>query len=68
MIKMECNNYTLTHCHTDYSNGVTNIDSVTKYNHYIDKAVELKMNAIAITEHGSLFDWYKRKSIVKRMD
>lgn len=30
-------NYTILHLHSDLSNGVTNIDSVTKYNQYGDK-------------------------------
>ena len=59
-------NYTLIHCHTDYSNGVTNIDSVTKYSDYIEKAKELNMKALAITEHGSLFDWYKKKECCEK--
>ena len=54
-------NYVVTHCHTDISNGITNIDSVTKYNEYIEKAKELGMKAIAITEHGSIMNWYKKK-------
>lgn len=58
-------NYTITHLHTDYSNGVTNIDSVTKYNQYIDKAVELRMNSIAFTEHGNVFEYYKKHSYCK---
>ena len=28
-------NHTILHLHSDLSNGVTNIDSVTKYNQYI---------------------------------
>ena len=34
------NNYTVTHCHTMYSNGTTNIDSVTKFEDDIDRYVE----------------------------
>lgn len=54
------NNYTITHCHTMFSNGVTNIDSVTTYEQYIDRAKELGMKAIAITEHGNCFEHYKK--------
>ena len=57
----ERNNYTITHLHTMLSNGVTNIDSVTDYHDYIDKAVELGMKAIAFTEHGNVFSWYFKK-------
>ena len=32
--------YTLYHLHSDLSNGVTNIDSVTKYGEYIARAKE----------------------------
>jgi len=60
------NNYNVIHLHTDYSNGVTNIDSVTKYNEYIDRAAELNMKAIAFTEHGSLFEWHKKKEYCEK--
>lgn len=59
-------NYNVIHLHTDYSNGVTNIDSVTKYNEYVDRAVELNMKAIAFTEHGSLFEWHKKKEYCEK--
>lgn len=39
--------YTVYHLHSDLSNGVTNIDSVTKYGEYIEKAKELGMKAMA---------------------
>ena len=47
------------------SNGVTNIDSVTSFQQYIDRAKELGMNAIAFTEHGSVFEWYHKKCAVE---
>lgn len=55
------NNYTKIHIHTMLSNGVTNIDSVTKFESYIDRAKELNMKAMAFTEHGSVFQWVKKK-------
>ncbi|MFA6780156.1 MAG: PHP domain-containing protein [Paludibacteraceae bacterium] len=55
------NNYTVLHCHTMLSNGVTNIDSVTSYKEYINKAKECGMTAMAISEHGSCFGWYNKK-------
>ena len=54
-------NYTITHLHTEMSNGVTNIDSITDYKEYIQKAVECGMNAIAFTEHGSMLQWLHKK-------
>lgn len=54
-------NYTIIHLHSDLSNGTTNIDSVTKFDDYINKAVELNMKAIAFTEHGNMFNWVKKK-------
>ena len=48
-------NYTVLHCHSMLSNGITNIDSITKYSEYINKAKELGMKALAISEHGSVF-------------
>ena len=55
------NNYTLTHLHTDLSNAFTTIDSVTKYSHYVKKAHELGMKAIAFTEHGNVLSWVNKK-------
>lgn len=54
-------NYTILHLHSMLSNGVTNIDSVTRYDQYIDRAAELGMKAIAFSEHGSIFQWVKKK-------
>ncbi len=54
-------NYTWIHLHTMLSNGVTNIDSITDFKDYILKAEELGMKAIAFTEHGNIFQWYKKK-------
>ena len=42
-------NYTVLHCHTMLSNGVTNIDSVNSYEDYINKAIECNMTAIALS-------------------
>lgn len=58
-------NYTVYHLHTDYSNTVTNIDSVTKPQHYINRAKELGMKAIAFSEHGTIADWVKKKDMVE---
>ena len=60
------NNYTVLHLHSDMSNGVTNIDSVTKYQEYVSRAKELDMTALAISEHGSVFDWYGKKEAIEK--
>ena len=54
-------NYTILHLHSMLSNGVTNIDSVTPYDQYIDRAHELGMAAMAFSEHGSVLGWVKKK-------
>lgn len=54
-------NYTILHLHSMLSNGVTNIDSVTPYDQYINKAHELGMTAMAFSEHGSVLGWVKKK-------
>lgn len=54
-------NFTYIHLHSDLSNGVTNIDSTTKYDDYIEKAKECGMRAMAFTEHGSVFSWVNKK-------
>lgn len=63
--------YSIIHCHTDYSNGITNIDSVTKYDEYIDFVAKNKkklgINNLCFTEHGSLFEWYKKKTHIEEM-
>ena len=58
-------NYTVYHCHSDLSNGVTNIDSVTKYHEYIDWAKECGMTAFGFSEHGSVFSWLKKKEAIE---
>ena len=59
-------NYTVLHCHTELSNGTTNIDSVTKYEDYIKRASELGMKSIAITEHGNILSWLKKKECCEK--
>ena len=59
-------NYVIYHLHTMLSNGVTNIDSVTNYQDYIDYASSLGMKAIAFSEHGSVFEWLKKKEAVEK--
>lgn len=58
-------NYTPYHIHTMLSNGVTNIDSITDFHAYIDKAKEYGMKAFAFSEHGSLFAWLKKKEYIE---
>ncbi len=59
-------NYTVTHLHTQLSNGTTNIDSVTTYEEYIERAEELGMKSIAFTEHGNIFGWVKKKQTCEK--
>ena len=59
-------NYTVLHLHSDMSNGVTNVDSVTKYQEYIARAKELGMIALAFSEHGCVFDWYGKKDEIEK--
>ena len=54
-------NYCVYHLHSDLSTGVTNIDSVTKYKTYIEKARKCGMTALAFSEHGNVFEWYHKK-------
>lgn len=55
------NNYVVYHLHSDLSNAVTNIDSVTKYKEYISRASECGMSALAFSEHGSVMEWWHKK-------
>lgn len=51
--------------HSDLSNAVTNIDSVTKFGEYIDRAKECGMRAMAFSEHGSVMEWYHKKEAIE---
>ena len=59
-------NYTVLHLHSDMSNGVTNIDSCTKYIDYIIRAEGLGMKAMAFSEHGSVFAWDLKKEDMEK--
>ena len=50
-------NYVVYHLHTELSL----LDSATRYQEYIDKAVSLGQKAIAFTEHGNIFQWVAKK-------
>lgn len=50
-------NYTVYHLHTELSL----LDSATKFQDYIDRAVELGQTAIAFTEHGNIYQWVEKK-------
>lgn len=54
-------NYTILHCHSYISNAVTNIDSVTSPIELIDRAASYGMKAMALSEHGSVMMWIKKK-------
>lgn len=59
------NNYTVYHLHSDLSNGVTNVDSVTKFQQYVDRAKECGMTALGFSEHGSVFSWLSKKEAIE---
>ena len=54
---MEENNYVVYHLHSDLSL----LDSCTKFEDYIAKAVELKQKAICFSEHGNIMRWVAKK-------
>lgn len=60
------NNYVVYHLHSDLSNGVTNVDSVTKYKEYVDYAASLGMKAMAFSEHGCIFEWVHKKEYIEQ--
>lgn len=59
-------NYVVYHLHSDLSNGVTNIDSVTKFGEYIEKAASLGMKTLGFSEHGSVFAWLDKKEEIEK--
>ena len=58
-------NYVPYHMHTHYSNPTTNIDSVTKWDDYVNRAIECGMTALGISEHGNVFNWTARKKLIE---
>lgn len=54
---MANNNYIVYHLHSDLSL----LDSTTKFEDYIKRAVELGQRAIAFTEHGNIYQWVAKK-------
>lgn len=50
-------NYCTYHLHTELSL----LDSVTNFQDYINRAVELGQTAIAFTEHGNVYQWVEKK-------
>lgn len=58
--------YTPFHVHTMLSNGTTNIDSITNYKLYIDKAKEYGMTAFGFSEHGNIFSWLHKKEYIEK--
>ena len=59
------NTYSILHCHSDLSSGTTNIDSVTKYKDYINRAKEDGLYNISFSEHGNIYNWYHKKQAVE---
>lgn len=59
------NNYTPYHIHSMLSNGVTNIDSITDFHKYIDKAKQEGIKSFGFAEHGSVFQWLKKKEYIE---
>lgn len=57
--------YTVYHLHSDLSNGITNIDSVTKYFQYIEYAKKLGMKALGFAEHGCILEWVHKKTKIE---
>lgn len=60
------NNYTIYHLHSMHSNCVTNIDSITPFQTYVDFAAANGMKAMAFSEHGSVFSWLKKKEAIEK--
>ena len=59
------NNYTVYHLHSQLSNAVTNVDSVTRFDEYIKEAKECGMKALGFSEHGSVMEWWHKKCAIE---
>lgn len=60
-------NYVVYHLHSMLSNGTTNVDSVTKYEDYINLAHELGMTSIGFSEHGNVFEHIKKRQMCESL-
>ena len=54
------------HLHSDFSNGTTNIDSITNYKEYIQRAKECGMKSLGFSEHGNIFSWLHKKEEIEK--
>ena len=59
------NNYTIYHLHSDYSNTIAGMDSLTPIEKYVERASELGMTHLAFSEHGSIFNWTAKKELIE---
>lgn len=57
----DLSNYIMFHCHSDYSLN----DSCTKYQEYIQLAVDNGMKAISFSEHGKPLNWTEKWAACK---
>lgn len=57
-------NYTLTHCHTHFSNGIL-LDSTTSPHKMIRIAKEKGLKGVIFTEHGQALGWYTKMKACK---
>ena len=62
---MSENNYVVYHLHSQISNAVTNIDSVTPFEKYVELAKTFGMKAMAFSEHGSCMEWKHKKDAIE---
>ena len=56
-------NYIITHVHTKFSSAIQSFDSLIDYKDLIKWAKKQKMSAIAITEHGGVYEWIAKKDL-----
>lgn len=57
--------YSILHCHTMLSSGTTNIDSVTRFEDYIERAKKDGLYNVTISEHGNIYEWYHKKQAIE---
>lgn len=60
------NNYIIFHCHTMLSNPTTTMDSVNSFKDYVDRAKELNMKGLCISEHGNIYEWLHKKEYIEK--
>jgi DNA polymerase-3 subunit alpha len=60
--------YTVFHLHDEHSNCNGYYDSITPFKEYLKLAKAQNMNAIALSNHGNIFEWVQKKQACDKLN